>query len=125
MIRDWARRAVLTRIVCALALFMLGFTGHAFADPTFDPFDVQYQLPDGSYSALCQPGEEKGGAPHSDHNHCDMCVMAAGHLFTPAEVVVAAAPALQHGEAIPTAAIVNLKRILSHHGLSRGPPLAA
>jgi len=125
MIGNWAKRGVLTRIVCAFALLMLGFGGHAFADPTFDPYSTQYELPDGTYSSLCQTEDEKGGLPHSSSNHCDTCVMAAGHLLTPPEAQFAPNPALQRGEAIRLVEDVNLKRILSHHGQSRGPPLSA
>jgi hypothetical protein len=120
---NWAKGAVVTRILCALALLMLGFSGHALANPTFDPYSAQYLLPDGSYSSLCQPGDDKGGTPHN--NHCDICVMAAGHLFTPPEAIPHGLPVLARGETITLVAIVNHKRILSHHGQSRGPPLSA
>jgi hypothetical protein len=123
--RTWVKAAVVTRIVCALALFMLGFSGHALADPTLDPFSVQYQLPDGSYSSLCEPGHEKGGVPHDGGHHCDICVMAAAHLFTPPAAPAAIPPVAALPEPLRLDASANLKRILSHHRQSRGPPLSA
>jgi hypothetical protein len=123
--RTWANGSIVTRILCAVALVMLGFSGNALADPTSDPFSAQYQLPDGSYSSLCQPGDEKGGGSHHGADHCDSCVMAAGHLFTPPEAAPAVLRVLAQGETIAAAANVNLKPIVSHHRQSRGPPLSA
>lgn len=119
-----AKRAVLLRILCALALFMLGFTGSAFADPSQDPYSAEYRLPDGSYSSLCQPGNPKGGVPHNGANHCGSCVTAGGHAFTPPDISSAARPDLRKSEAFDFAEIANVNRILSHHIQGRGPPLS-
>ncbi len=120
----WTRGAVLARMIYALAILMLGFSSNAQALPNPDPYGAEYRLPDGSYASLCMPGEEKD-APHGDHKHCDMCVMAAGHVFTAPETVLVPAPILHRGETVRAVAIANLKRIVSHHGLSRAPPLPA
>lgn len=123
--RHWFKGAVLTRVLCALALVMLGFGSHAFADPSADPYSSQYALPDGSYTSLCQPGDDKGGVPHDAAHHCDICVMAAGHLFAPPYALLAAMPMLERGETIVSAATAHSRRMLSNHHLSRGPPLSA
>lgn len=123
--RTWVKRAVPTRILCALALVMLGFGGHAFADPSSDPFSNQYELPDGTYTSLCQPGDDKGGAPHDGAHHCVTCFVAAGHVFAPPEGAAAGLPVSGAGEIIGFAAVANPKPIHSHHCLGRGPPLFA
>ena len=112
------------RMIYALAILMLGFSCNAQALPNLEPYGAEYKLPDGTFATLCMPSEEKG-APHDDHKHCDMCVMAAGDLFTTPETVLVPEPVLHQGDTIRAVAIVNLKRIISHHGLSRGPPLSA
>jgi hypothetical protein len=121
----WLKRAVLTRMFCALALVLLGFGSHAFAGPSADPYSREYQLPDGSYTSLCQPGDDKGKQPHGDAHHCDICIVAAGHLFAPPTAILARAPVFRPGEAIRFSAGANLKPVHSHHRLSRGPPLFA
>jgi hypothetical protein len=123
--RYWLKRAVLTRILCALALVMLGFGSHAVADPFADPYGVEYRLPDGSYTSLCEPGDDKGGAPHDASHHCDICVLAVGHLFVPPDAIFAGRPMRARGEAIRAAEYMHLHRLLSSHSLSRGPPLFA
>jgi hypothetical protein len=124
MIGNWARGAVVMRMLYALAILMLGFSGGAQALPNLEPYGAEYKLPDGTFATLCMPSEEKG-APHGDHKHCDMCVMAAGHLFTTPETAFVTAPVSHQSETVRAVAIANLKRIVSHHGLSRGPPLSA
>jgi hypothetical protein len=104
---------------------MLGFTGHAVASPELDPFGSQYLLPDGSYSSLCQPGDEKGGAPHGGGHHCDICTIEAGHLFALPGAGPVATPVFMRGGTSPVTAIAGLRRILSHHRRSRGPPFLA
>jgi hypothetical protein len=123
--RHWLKRAVPARILCALALVMLGFGSHAAADPFAASYGTQYELPDGSYAALCEPGDDKGGAPHDAAHHCDICVLAAGHLFTPPDAIFAIAPMRARGEPIRAAENTHFHRLLSSHSLSRGPPLSA
>lgn len=120
-----AKGAILLRILCAFALFMLGLAGDAFADPSQDPHSAQYRLPDGTYASLCQPGDTKGGAPHNGANHCGGCVTAAGHAFTPPAGYAVARPGSRAGETFGFAEIANVKRIRSHHNQGRGPPLSA
>jgi hypothetical protein len=122
--RHWAKRAVLTRIVCALALFMLGFSSHAMAGAELAPHSLQYQLPDGSYASLCSPDEGKGGT-QGNGKHCDVCVMSVGHLLTPPDAALVETPEMAEGRTLWPEGNANLKRILSHHGQSRGPPLNA
>ncbi|MBL0373847.1 DUF2946 family protein [Rhizobium sp. KVB221] len=114
-----------TRIICVIALFMLGFAAHADTRAAIGPYGAEYMLPDGSYASMCLPSEEHGGAPHSDGNHCDVCVFATIHLFTPPAFAVLANRAAQPVEKINRDSNPNLKRITSFHQLSRGPPLKA
>ena len=122
--RTWARKAIAMRLFCALALFMLGFASHAMAGRDPDPYSAQYRLPDGTFASMCLPSEEHG-APQSDSDHCDTCVLSAGQLFTPPDTAVVSPERSLSPEPIRPAAFGNSKRILSHHGQSRGPPLNA
>ena len=114
----------MTRMICAVALLLLGFSGHAFADASSDPHRLQYELPDGSYASLCQPGEEKGDT-HGGGKHCDVCVMSIGHLFVPPETVAFVITSSILRQAVQRDGNANLKPILSFHGQSRAPPLNA
>ncbi|MDB5525495.1 MAG: hypothetical protein JWM58_3258 [Rhizobium sp.] len=122
--RTWARKAIAMRLFCALALFMLGFTSHAMAGHDTDPYSAQYRLPDGTFASMCLPSQEHG-APQGDSNHCNTCVLSAGHLFTPLDIAMALPLRSMSSEPILSAVVGNSKRILSHHGQSRGPPLNA
>jgi hypothetical protein len=124
MVRNWAKRAALTRIICAFALFMLGFPSGAFALPNLEPYGAEYRLPDGTFASLCLPSEEKG-APHGDRQHCDMCTVSIGHLFMQADAVFAEPPVHAYLKSAWLAPGFNAKRILSYHRQSRGPPLSA
>ena len=123
--REGAKRAVVTRIVCALALFMLGFANHAVARSSIGPYSVEYQLPDGSYASMCLPSAEHG-TPHDDNgNHCDTCIVLALHLFAPpSDNSFRISRGFRRDTVLPERD-ANLKRILSHFRLSRGPPLTA
>jgi hypothetical protein len=119
---QWAKRMIAARLICALALIVLGFSGHAFADPRLDPHGAQYRLPDGTYAALCEPSAEKSDRD-SQSKHCDVCVLSASHLLAPPEADAVALPqALWLAQVWPLA-FSNPKPILSHHGQSRAPPL--
>lgn len=122
---QWARSAVATRIICVIALFMLGFAAHADGRQAIGPYGAEYLLPDGSYASMCLPSAEHGGAPHTDGNHCDICVFATVHLLTPPEWAVLANPLVEAGERFGRESNPNLKRIVSFHQLCRGPPLTA
>jgi hypothetical protein len=113
-----------TRIVCAIALFMLGFAAHADARPINGPFSTEYQLPDGTFASMCLPSEEHGKS-HTDDKHCDTCIMSTAHLFTPPDTVELVAQASLQGDVVRPESNANPRRILSHHGQSRGPPLNA
>ncbi|MDB5523264.1 MAG: hypothetical protein JWM58_1027 [Rhizobium sp.] len=122
--RTWARKEIAVRLFCALALFMLGFSGHAVAGHNLDRYGAEYRLPDGTFASMCLPSEEHG-APDNDSRHCDTCVMSAGHLFMPPDSVIAFGVQSLSRERIRPAAVGNPRRILSHHRQSRGPPLNA
>ena len=114
----------MTRIVCAIALFMLGFAAHADAVSISGPFSAEYQLPDGSFASMCLPSEEHGKS-HTDNKHCDSCIMSTAQLFTPPDTVELVAHVSLHGDVVWSESNANPGRILSHHGQSRGPPLNA
>lgn len=115
-------RAVSARIVCALALIMLGFTGHGLAMPDDGSLAARYRLPDGSYPSLCKTGDNTGGVPH-DMRHCDLCFAAAGHAFVPSPSIFAGFFTEAEKNLCPRASLIGLKRRALGHGLCRGPPL--
>lgn len=111
----------MTRIVCAIALFMLGFVAHAEAAPLVGPFSMEYRLPDGTFASMCLPSQEHGKS-HTDGKHCDSCILSTAHLFTPPAAVQLAEQTSPHGDIVWPESNGNPGRILSHHGQSRGPP---
>jgi hypothetical protein len=122
--REWMKRAVAVRLVCALALFMLGFSGSLPAVANPGPYSAEYMLPDGTFASLCLPSEEEHGG-HSDGKHCDVCIFAIGHTFVLPSAAGIVPPIFTSAVTNGPTGHDNLKRILSYHGQSRGPPLEA
>jgi len=122
--RDRGIRAVAARIVCALALIMLGFADPAFATSDGGGLAAQYRLPDGSYPSLCKTGSDAGRLPHNVR-HCDLCFAAGGHAFVPPHVVFVGFCAEADRNLVQSISAIGLERGARGHGLCRGPPSVA
>jgi hypothetical protein len=122
--RDWRFRAFAARIVCVLALIMLGFADPGFAAPGDGVLAAQYRLPDGSYPSLCKTGSDAGRLPHN-LRHCDLCFAAGGHVFVPPHPVFARFCAEADKNLFSPISAIGLKRGAPGHGLCRGPPSVA
>jgi hypothetical protein len=117
-------RAVAARIVCALALLMLGFSGHGLAMPDDGSVAAQYRLPDGSYPSLCGTNGDAGGLPH-DRHHCDLCFAAAGHAFAPPPATFDGFFIVAGTGLFASFPLIGSNRNALRHGLCRGPPRIA
>lgn len=74
-------RTAWVRIICALALFMVGFAhkplGVSDQLAAYAGVDIaEYILPDGTLPDLCLNGEEHGGH-HAKSNDCEACRIAS------------------------------------------------
>jgi hypothetical protein len=114
----------MTRILCALALFMLGFGTHAASQPMAGPFTAEYQLPDGSFASMCLPSE-KHGKSDAGSNHCSVCLISFADFFAQPGSITFLLPALPASASASPESASRLNRILSYHRQSRGPPRIA
>lgn len=81
------------RILCALALFTIGFAHHVpVAETGLAETEISaYLLPDGSLPDFCHTLDHDGGQPHSNHHavatFCEVCRLVSGVLLLqPADV---------------------------------------
>lgn len=112
------------RIICAVALLLLGFSQPAYAAVTDSPYDIAYQLPDGTFASICQDGNH-GGSPDGDSNHCRLCLAAAGHLFVPPAESLAFRLRIDAPVRFFALREAQFRREPCRQGLSRAPPLSA
>jgi hypothetical protein len=122
--RAWTKTAVMTRILCALAVFALGFSAHATVQPITGPFSAEYQLPDGSFASICLPSGEHGKSD-AGINHCSVCLISAAAFLTQPGGDTVFLPALAASTSALPVSASRLNRILSYHRQSRGPPRIA
>jgi hypothetical protein len=110
------------RILCAIAFVLLGFSGHHAAGAEGAAGDY-YQLPDGSYASLCEPGGKDESQAPADH--CKTCLIAQPHGAPAPDLAALDAPVftlLGLNEPAPRGDITpksGYRRMAS-----RGPPLA-
>ncbi|NLS05212.1 hypothetical protein HGP14_17845 [Rhizobium sp. P32RR-XVIII] len=80
---DRSRRAgMLTRVVCALSLLLLGLAHQApqvSAEPAYN--GAEYGLPDGSYASLCVTVTDTDGRAVPPKPNCEVCRLAASVIL--------------------------------------------
>lgn len=88
MSRSWNGKAIVLRMLCAVALLFLGLAHRPaveIARP--DPAVLAYQLPDGTAPDLCVP---QGSEKHIvSYPACDACRLAASVILPPAPADIA------------------------------------
>ena len=113
-----------TRIICALALILVGFAHkppQAFTTVPASEF-AAYVLPDGTLPFLCDVANLDGDkGPMHDHGRCEACLLSASTLLPPPPSL--AVPPLRLAETLlpqsPKSALVTPFRLTS---APRGPP---
>ncbi|MCV3764267.1 DUF2946 family protein [Rhizobium sp. TRM95796] len=117
-----AKGAIL-RILCAVAFVLLGFSSHSIADAD-GAIGARYQLPDGSYASLCEPGG--GDRQSTPADHCKTCLIAQPHT-APAPGLTAFQPPVFNllGLAAPATFRIFTPKPTFRRQASRGPPMAA
>ena len=115
----------MVRLICALALLLIGFFHQPPAPVAIPPGEiVMYTLPDGSVSDLCLPSS--GGKSKQDHHDrgsgCEACRLT-GSTLLPTPTDLAGQPINRrtvHFSAPWTQAFY--RQAFRHAALPRGPP---
>ena len=119
--------AKLVRMLCALALLMVGF---AHKVPALDHGSIplseiaHYTLPDGTLPKLCLSSDH-GATNHNDHGYgsgCEACRLSASVLL-PAPPDAAGEPLLREIDRfIPSRSEAHYRQLFPPNAFPRGPP---
>lgn len=114
----------IARIICALALILVGFAHQPPRIPTTVPASemAAYVLPDGTLPVLC----DLANLDDDDHSHdpgrCEACVLSASTLLPPPPTLVIPTPRLAE-TLLPQDKAVDVANPFRLTAAPRGPPL--
>lgn len=115
------------RVLCALALLVVGFAHKA---PALDGASIQpaeysqYVLPDGTLQVLCLSGETSGGEHDRsrDGSGCEACRLSASALLPTPQDTSGSLIRLPIDRFVPAGDGSYRRRILLPNAAQRGPP---
>lgn len=113
------------RMLCALALFAVGFAHKMPVASAAAPLEIAaYMLPDGTLPVLCRPGSDgdtEKGKHHADKD-CEACrISASVHLPAPPQVIAIHLPVAVN-EVLPIRAEAFYRQLFPPNAAPRAPP---
>ena len=120
------KAGMLTRMICALSLLLLGL-GHQLpqlgADPLYNA--AEYTLPDGSFASLCVTVKDDEGKRIPMGPNCDVCRLTASVILPAPDAAAWLKLDFASFENGPTSDIAALPLRAVTQPKSRGPPVLA
>lgn len=126
MIARGQKAGMLTRIVCALGMLLLGL-GHQLprlgAEPLYNA--TEYALPDGSFASLCVTVKDDEGKRIPMGPNCEVCRLAASIILPSPDSGAWLPLRFASFENVLTDDAPGLSAALLEQPKSRGPPVLA